>query len=327
MGHDVATAYVEIEELLPGGSPAIRALRAQVLKVAPTDLTVLIVGESGTGKEAVANAVHALGPRHDKAFIPVNCGAIAPALIEAELLGHEKGSFTGADRTRTGYFERAHGGTLLLDEIAEMPSDMQVKLLRVLENRSFQRVGGIEPIQVDVRVLAATNGEVDLAVREGRFRADLMYRLAVFPLVVPPLRERTGDVGLLAQHFLDQLNRRESTHKVFSSQSLRQLDAYHWPGNVRELKNVVSRAFIMADRVIEAPFAHAMRPHRQPSRRDGCVEVAVGTPLADAQRALIDATLEHFAGDKRSAAHALGVSLKTLYNRLDTYRHAAPRNH
>ncbi|HZP13200.1 MAG TPA: sigma-54 dependent transcriptional regulator [Nevskiaceae bacterium] len=309
-----------IEHLLLGRSAAIEELARQLRKVAPTDLNVLITGESGAGKEAVAQAVHALSARHDRPFIPVNCGAIAPSLIEAELLGAEKGSYTGADRTRIGYFERAHGGTLLLDEVTEMPLDMQVKLLRVLESRSFQRVGGSELVEVDVRVLASTNRDVESAVREGRFREDLMYRLAVFPLRVPPLRDRAGDVEILALHFLDELNLREDTSKMFSRQCLQQLAAHPWPGNVRQLKNAVSRAFILADQIIDAPFTRAAPQHRRPARRDGHIDVVVGTPLADAQRELIEATLDHFDGDKRAAAQALGVSLKTLYNRLELYR-------
>jgi DNA-binding NtrC family response regulator len=301
-----------IEQLLLGQSPAMAELLRQLRKVAPTDVTVLIGGESGSGKEAVAKAIHLLSPRREQPFIPVNCGAIAPSLIEAELFG--------AERTRAGSFERAHGGTLLLDEITEMPLEMQVKLLRVLESCSFQRVGGAEPSEVDVRVLASTHRDLDGAMRNGRFREDLMYRLVVFPLRVPPLRDRAEDIELLAQHFLDELNRREGTSKTFSQPCLAQLRSYAWPGNVRELKNVVGRAFILANHVIDAPFAQAAPPHRRPSRRNGEIEVVVGTPLADVQRSLIEATLDHFAGDKRAAAAALGVSLKTLYNRLELYR-------
>jgi len=305
---------------LKGTSAAMRELIAQINRVAPTDATVLIVGESGTGKEAVARALHALSDWAEGPFIPVNCGAIPPTLIEAQLLGHEKGSFTGAERRHTGYFERAHGGTIFLDEITEMPMDMQVKLLRVLESRSFHRVGGTEEIEIRVRVLAATNRDVEAAVAEGVFRDDLLYRLAVFPLRVPPLRERDNDVLLLAQHFLDEINAREGAVKTFSRHCLHDLAHHSWPGNVRELKNAVSRAFILADQVVEFPAAGLASGRRKPVQRDGILEVSVGTPLADVQREMILATLAHYGGDKRQAARALGVSLKTLYNRLETYR-------
>jgi DNA-binding NtrC family response regulator len=306
-----------------GAAPAMRRLFEQIERVAPTEVTVLIVGESGTGKEAVAQALHALSPRAAQRFMPVNCGAIPPNLIEAELLGHEKGSFTGAERRRAGYFERAHGGTIFLDEIGEMPLDMQVKLLRVLENRSFQRVGGTELIEVDVRVIAATNRDLDSAVHEGRFREDLMYRLAVFPLLVPPLRKRGEDAQLIAQHFLDRLNEREGTRKTFSRSSLKALSTGSWPGNVRELKNAVHRAFIMADHEVELVSTAAGSRRARPMRTGDVIRVTVGTPLAEAQRELIFAALEHYKGDKRRAARALGVSVKTLYNRLETYRSGA----
>jgi DNA-binding NtrC family response regulator len=204
-----------------------------------------------------------------------------------------------------------------------MPLDMQVKLLRVLENRSFQRVGGTELIEVDVRVIAATNRDLDSAVREGRFREDLMYRLAVFPLLVPPLRKRGEDAQLIAQHFLDRLNEREGTRKTFSRSSLKALSTGSWPGNVRELKNAVHRAFIMADHEVELVSTAAGSRRARPMRTGDVIRVTVGTPLAEAQRELIFAALEHYKGDKRRAARALGVSVKTLYNRLETYRSGA----
>ncbi|WP_428380751.1 sigma-54 interaction domain-containing protein [Nevskia ramosa] len=305
---------------LIGQAPVMVRLRDQIRRVAPTQATVLIIGESGTGKEAVAQALHTLSVRAKGPFVAVNCGAIAPSLIEAELLGHEKGSFTGADRQRAGYFERANGGTIFLDEVTEMPLEMQVKLLRVLESRRFQRVGGSETISADVRVVAATNRDMEASVREGRFREDLMYRLAVFPLRVPSLRERDGDVPVLAQHFLDVLNAKEGSKKTFSRPYLRQLQMQQWPGNVRELKNTVSRAFILGDDVLDLPTIPASAAPRKPTRRDGHLQISIGTPLADAEREMILATLEHFAGDKRQTAQTLGVSLKTLYNRLEAYR-------
>jgi DNA-binding NtrC family response regulator len=309
---------------LIGQSPAMRELFKKIRRVANTDATVVIVGESGTGKETVAENLHRLSPRCDGPFVAFNCGAIPPTLIEAELLGFEKGSFTGADRRRVGYFERASGGTIFLDEITEVPLDTQVKLLRVLENRSFQRVGGIETVEVDVRIIAATNRDVDMAIAEGRFREDLMYRLAVFPLRVAPLRERHGDIPLLAQHFLDQMNARENTSKKFSRHSLKQLETCDWPGNVRELKNLVIRGFILADDVIEFPTLGRDRHEPIALGNKGTLKIAIGTTLADVQKQLILATLEHCRGDKRRAARILGTSLKTLYNRLDCYRLRAP---
>ncbi|WP_293002882.1 sigma-54 dependent transcriptional regulator [Nevskia sp.] len=311
---------------LVGRSPAMRALYEQMRRVAPTEATVLIVGESGSGKERVAEGLHALSRRADRPFVAVNCGAISPSLIEAELLGHEKGSFTGAERQRAGYFERADGGTIFLDEITEMPLPMQVKLLRVLESRTFQRVGGSLPVTVDVRVLAATNRDVERAVRDGRFREDLMYRLAVFPLSVPSLRERGDDVLLLAEHFLDELNQRAGTRKTFSRRLLAQLRHQTWTGNVRELKNAVSRAFILGDDTLEAPSRHdlagaaAASAASAASLQDGRLRIGIGAPLADAEQAMIVATLDHHGGDKRLAAQTLGISLKTLYNRLESYR-------
>jgi len=305
---------------LYGTSTAMQQLYEQIDRVARTNFSVLIIGESGTGKELIAKTIHEKSRRASQPFIPVNCGAIPDKLIEAELFGHEKGSFTGAVHQHIGYFEHASGGTILLDEITEMPPEMQVKLLRVLETGSFHRVGGTEPIRVDVRVIAATNRDPQAAVKEVRFREDLLYRLAVFPLRVPPLRERKGDIELLAQHFLDQFNAAAHTDKVLSRRALDTLRSYPWPGNVRELKNTIHRAFIMGEKVLDIPNPGASTRFRKPALREGYLSVWVGTPLADAQREIILATLAHCHGDKRRAARALGVSLKTLYNRLDLYQ-------
>jgi two-component system response regulator HydG len=247
-------------------------------------------------------------------------------LIEGELFGHEKGSFTGAVQQHTGYFENAAGGTIFLDEITEMAPDMQIKLLRVLETGTFHRVGGTEQIKVDVRVIAATNRDPQVAVKEGRFREDLLYRLAVIPLRVPPLRERQDDIELLAQRFLDQFNTAEKTSKTFSRRTLDTLRQNNWPGNVRELKNTVHRAFILADKIVELPAPSVAPRGKRAIRREGSVDVWVGTPLLDAQREIILATLDHFDGDKRQAASTLGISLKTLYNRLESYKMDATGN-
>ncbi|CAJ0786851.1 DNA-binding transcriptional regulator NtrC [Ralstonia condita] len=309
---------------LYGRSPVMRALYNQIGKVSGTLATVLIIGESGTGKELIARTVHDMSPRADQAFIAVNCGAISPNLIESELFGHEKGSFTGATQRHTGYFEHACGGTIFLDEITEMPVEMQVKLLRVLETGVFMRVGGTEPIQTRARIIAATNRNLMEAVADGAFREDLMYRLAVVPLHVPPLRDRGDDIEELALHFLAQFNAAHQTDKVFSRTALTVLRNHGWPGNVRELRNAVQRGYILGEKTVDLdnPISSPRGPTR-PTVKEGVLNLSVGVTLAEAQRAMILATLEHFHGDKRQAAKTLGVSLKTLYNRLDLYQGAA----
>ena len=319
-----------------GRSPQIQVLFDALGKVAPTDVAVLIVGETGTGKEVVAQTLHEMSPRADKPFLAVNCGAISPQLIESELFGHEKGSFTGADRQHRGVFERADGGTLLLDEITEMNLDLQVKLLRVLETSQFQRVGGVTPIKVDVRVLAATNRSPASAVADGKLREDLYYRLNVFPLQVPTLRERGKDIEVLAQHFLSEIAEREGRPRRFSDAAMQRLNAHNWPGNVRELKNAVQRAAILGDDEIgpealplegvETPAAAALAARAAAAGATGgghvpgSLSFTPGMPLASLERAMILASVEHFGGDKKRAAEALGISVKTLYVRLREYR-------
>jgi DNA-binding NtrC family response regulator len=308
-------------DLPKGVSPAIHALHDQILKVAKTQATVLIVGESGTGKELVARGIHEKSVRHDQPFVPVNCGAIPASLIEAELFGHEKGSFTGASQQNIGYFEHASDGTIFLDEVTEMAPDMQIKLLRVLETGVFHRVGGQEAIKVDVRVVAATNRDPYAAVRDRLFREDLLYRLAVVPLRVPPLREREGDVQILAQHFLDHFNKQGKSDKRFAPGAIDALVAHAWPGNIRELKNTVHRAFILADHAVRiGAFTSSSTRSRKPVVQDGHLNICVGTPLAQAQREFILATLAHCNDDKKQTASTLGISLKTLYNRLGAYQ-------
>jgi DNA-binding NtrC family response regulator len=285
-------------------------------KVAPTEATVFITGESGCGKELVARSIHERSARSRGAFVAINCGAIPTNLIEAELFGHERGAFTGANRQHRGCFERAEGGTLFLDEITEMAPEMQVRLLRVLETGRLVRVGGDGEIRTDVRVLAATNRDAAQAVREGRLREDLMYRLAVFPIALPPLREREGDTELLAEHFLRALNAESASSKRFSRAALTTIRTYHWPGNVRELRNAVHRAFILADEAVELDLAGLASP----AVEGECLRMPVGTSLAEMERQAIFATLDHCRGNKRRAAEILGVSLKTLYNRLTAYQ-------
>jgi len=303
-----------------GRSKPILAVYDLVARVAPTHATVLIIGESGTGKELVAETLHQCSTRSDAVMLPVNCGAVSPNLIESELFGHERGSFTGADRQRKGYFERANGGTLFLDEITEMPIELQVKLLRVLENETIVRVGGTEPIRVNVRVVAATNGDPAEAVKSGKLREDLYYRLNVFPISLPPLRERPGDVELLAEHFLAALNREGGTSKVWSRAALERLRSNSWPGNVRELCNVVQRAYILAEDEIPAEVVPLHEHAPLPASGNGQVlQIRVGTSIERVEQRLILATLELTGGDKKRAAEILRISLKTLYNRLNVY--------
>ena len=290
-----------------------------IARVVVTDASVLIEGESGTGKELVVDAIHHLSPRRAGPLVPVNCGAIAESLIESELFGHERGSFTGAERMHKGFFERASGGTLFLDEITEMPARLQVNLLRVIETGKIQRIGGSEQIPIDVRVLAATNRHPQDAICEGRLREDLFFRLAVFPIVVPPLRDRIGDVALLAGHFLGLLNDAHDTRKRWAADAIAELEKRAWKGNVRELKNAVYRSYILADDVLHAESA--IETSNGKANRDAPLAFPgrVGTSVADTVRNLILATLEEARGDKRAAAKLLGISLKTLYNRLNVY--------
>jgi DNA-binding NtrC family response regulator len=303
--------------LLYGSSPAMHAVYDLIGRVAQTDATVLIVGESGSGKELVANTIHRMGARAKQPFVAVNCGAIPATLIEAELFGYEKGAFTGAAKTHRGYLERASGGTLFLDEITEMPLEMQVRLLRVLETRTFCRVGGDQEIRAEARIMAATNRDPATAVADNFLREDLMYRLAVFPINLPPLRARGDDVELLARHFLAELNLAAGASKTLSKASLALLRTHPWPGNVRELKNCVQRAFILCDDEVEL---QGLAPVNRSAASDGsCLRFSIGTPLAVMEKKTIFATLEHCSGNKRRAAEVLGVSLKTLYNRLAEY--------
>jgi DNA-binding NtrC family response regulator len=295
-----------------GAAPAMQQVYDLIAKVAPTDAAVFITGESGTGKELVAQSIFELSNRRLRPFLPVNCGAIAQNLIESELFGHERGSFTGASQLRRGCFERAAGGTLFLDEITEMPIELQVKLLRVLESGSVVRVGGDEPVRVDVRLIAASNRVPAEAVRDGKLREDLFYRINVFPIVLPPLRERAGDALLLADKFLDELNVAHGTSKTLSVAARRRIESYPWRGNVREVKNELQRAFIMSDSTLE--FADLTAARGGPSPPAG----SAGS-LEESERKLILATLEQCGGDKKQAAQKLGISLKTLYNRLHQY--------
>ena len=302
-----------------GNSPAMQKLYDEMMRVAPTEATVLLVGESGTGKELAAQTLHELSLRRKRTFLAVNCGAISPNLIESEMFGHERGSFTGAERQHKGYFERADGGTLFLDEITEMPLELQVKLLRVLETGLFMRVGTIKETAADVRVIAATNRDPEEAVRQGRLREDLYHRLNVFPLELPPLRARADDVRMLADSFLERLNEAGRTRKSFASAIVDGLRAHDWPGNVRELKNFVQRAYILADEnELDTPVSPVSMSLGARAATE-TVSITMGTSLAEAERKLIFATLKRYNGVKRRAAQILGISSKTLYNRLEEY--------
>jgi two-component system response regulator AtoC len=303
-----------------GRSEPMRKVYQQMVRVAGTAVSVFITGESGTGKEVVARTVHDLSRRRAAPFLGVNCGAISPHLMESEIFGHEKGSFTGADRQHLGFFERTNGGTLLLDEITEMPLDLQVKLLRVLETGTFMRVGSTQVQETDVRIVAATNRSPGDAVAKGKLREDLLYRLNVFPIHLPPLRERVDDIPLIARHFLEQISEREGAVKRLGNDVLERFAAYRWPGNVRELRNVVYRAYVMTpgptiyDDCLPTTPGSVSAPGAAPT-----FTVRVGSTLAEVERQLTLATLEHLGRHKEKTAATLGISLKTLYNRLKEY--------
>lgn len=303
-----------------GGSRAVANLRHRLAQIAATDETVLICGESGTGKELVTQIIHAISRRREKPLVSLNCPVLSEQLIESELFGHRRGAFTGADVDRIGRFEMASGGTFLLDEITEINLHLQAKLLRVLQERTFERVGSSEPIPADVRIVATTNRDLAAEVAEGRFREDLYYRLAVLPLDLPPLREREEDVLLLADHFLNQaavkLNKPCCEWEPAARQLL--LD-YRWPGNVRELQNVVTRACVLNQgRPIRAD---ELRPWlRAANQTDSCEDkLPVGASLAELERKLIVATLEKFGGHRARTAAALGIGVRTLSGKLREY--------
>ena len=305
---------------LVGASQPMQNLYDLIGRISKTDATVLVLGETGTGKELVAQTIHDLSRRAKQAFVPVNCGAVSPTLIESEMFGHERGSFTGADRAHKGYFERANRGTIFLDEITEMSLELQVKLLRVLETGTLTRVGGSEIIKTDMRVIAASNRRPEEAVAAGKLREDLLYRLNVFPIVLAPLRERREDIELLAEHFLDILNKDGDTSKRLTAAALDRLRAHSWPGNVRELWNVLQRAYLLAEDDIGTDALPLVVVE---DVRSSGLSLEVGTSIAEAERRLILATLAHYDGNKKKTSDVLKISLKTLYNRLNVYKGAS----
>jgi len=306
----------------------MRRVRTLIDRVAGTDASVLVIGESGSGKEIVAQALHAGSQRAGNGFRAINCGAIPSTLIEAELFGFEKGSFTGATRTHDGIVGQVDGGTLFLDEITEMPLETQPPLLRFLETRRYFRVGGTRELSTDVRIIAATNRTPASAVKENRLREDLYYRLAAFPIELPPLRERGDDVVELAGFFLERLNARAGTSKRFTGGSLDAARRHSWPGNVRELKHAVEYAFILGDNTVDLGAALGPSTGLPTGTRPPCDEgdtlcVRIGSRLSEVERWLVEATLRHFDGNKRRTADVLGCSVKTLYNKLNRYAQAA----
>jgi DNA-binding NtrC family response regulator len=317
-------------ENIVGTSWAMHQVFQLIEKVADAESTVLVLGESGTGKELVARAIHFNSHRAEKPLIPVNCGAIPESLLESELFGHERGAFTGAARTRMGRFELAHGGTIFLDEVGDMSPALQVKLLRVLQEHTFERVGGTKSIRVDVRILAATNRNLEDSIARGEFREDLYYRLSVIPLTLPPLRERKEDIPLLLQHFMDQFNRmRNRTLQGFSSTALPMLIHYHWPGNVRELENLVDRLVVLKGQGIIEPedlpekmrlaWTHAPAASVLEIPEQGfCLDIAV----REFERELISRALQKADGVKNKAAQLLGIKRTTLIEKLK--RHSLP---
>jgi two-component system response regulator HydG len=299
-------------ERIIGRSPAIQEVIERVVRVAPTDATVLITGESGTGKELVARALHVGSRRGEKPFVPVNCAAITETLLESELFGHAKGAFTGASRARRGLFEEAHGGTLFIDEIAETTPGFQAKLLRVLQDGELRRVGESTPIQVDVRVIAATNQDLRHAIAERRFREDLFYRLAVVPIRIPPLRERREDVPLLAAHFVRRFVSRTGVPRTLSPEAVARLMQHEWPGNVRELENVIEQAAALAPgEEIGAADVHVE------GRAAGSVPAStLAAAVEDAERRTIESALLRAHGDLAAAARQLRISHTTLWRKM-----------
>jgi DNA-binding NtrC family response regulator len=301
-----------------GNSPGIRTVYRVIEQSAPTNASVLISGDSGTGKELIAQTIHELSPRATFPFVAINCAAIPETLLESEIFGHEKGAFTGATDRRTGVFELAHRGTLFLDEIAEMMPATQVKLLRVLQERVFRRLGGRQEISVDVRVIAATNVNPQDAVNNGKLREDLFYRLNVFAIDLPPLRERREDIPLLVQMFLTEFNRSNAKGiRGVDQEAMYILERYPWPGNIRELRNVIERATILAESEFIEPRHLPPTLISRGEESLPTLTLAPGTTVDEAERRLILLTLDHTRNNKTRAAEILGISLKTLHNKLN----------
>jgi DNA-binding NtrC family response regulator len=311
MGEDLATGLI-------GASPAMHRVLDHIQKVAPSKASVVITGQSGTGKEMAARAIHRLSERREKPFVAINCSAIPASLMESELFGHERGAFTGADQRRLGCWELAEGGTLFLDEVGEIPLELQAKFLRVLQEQKLRRLGGKAEISVDVRVISATNRDLNEEIRSGRFREDLYYRLNVFNLELPPLRERREDIPLLAQHFLDKF-RGESGKRVqgLSPAAQQLLADYAWPGNIRELRNTLERAVILCSSgVVDVADLPPELSRGQPAREAAMLKLPLGLPLREVQKEYVLACLNWLQNNKARTSQVLGISEKTLYNKL-----------
>jgi two-component system, NtrC family, response regulator HydG len=307
---------------LVGSGDSMSEVKKKIELVARSNATVLIRGESGTGKEVVARAIHAASERRERPLLAVNCAALSENLLESELFGHEKGAFTGADKMRRGRFELADGGTLLLDEISEIAPSLQAKLLRVLQENQFERVGSSISQNVDVRVIATSNRDLEASVDEGKFRQDLFYRLNVVPIELPPLRQRAEDIAELSRHFLNLIAKRDKApFRHVESEALRLLQRYHWPGNVRELQNIIERATILET---EAGVIRAATIEPWLKDRNGAVTSAVedlaGKPLADIEKRVILSTLQQFKGHRIKTAGALGIGVRTLGMKLKRWK-------
>ena len=308
-------------EALMGDSPAMQAVKQLIRQIAPTNVNVLIQGESGTGKEIVADAVHDLSAHRDRSFVKISCAAIPETLLESELFGHERGAFTGASAARSGKFELADGGTLLLDEIAEMTPPLQAKLLRVLQDGRFQRLGGSKDLHANVRLLSATHADIPNAIAVEKFRQDLYYRINTVQIVLPPLRERRDDIPLLAGHFLRRFaGTMGKDVRAIAPDAFEQLLAHAWPGTVRELNNVMQRAVALTEHDNIRNFAFAPAARHNPASADvpdgGSISVPIGTRVDEATKRLVQATLQRCAGNKLKAARMLGIPPRTMYRRF-----------
>lgn len=307
---------IQNSQQIIGTNSGMKRIMDTVRQVAPSSATVLIQGDSGTGKERIADALHLHSTRKDQAFLKVNCAALPESLLEAELFGHEKGAFTSASARRIGRFEAAHQGTLMLDEVSEMSMAMQVKLLRVLQEGEFERLGSTKTIKVDVRLIAATNVDLQAAVANGQFREDLFYRLNVISLTLPPLRDRTDDIPLLAHHFLHLYTKKnDKSIDGILPETMDQLTDYSWPGNVRELENVIERAVVMCNASDIAPDvlpSHISQSEKQLRN----LIIPIGTTLEEIEKRVIQQTLDHVNGDKNVAAGLLGIASRTIYRKL-----------
>ncbi|HKN18841.1 MAG TPA: sigma-54 dependent transcriptional regulator [Dissulfurispiraceae bacterium] len=326
MGRDTSSEVINTIQII-GNSPAIRRIYELMAKVSCCQSTVLMSGESGTGKELVARSIHLNSDRADRPFVPVNCGAIPADLLESELFGHEKGAFTGAVATRIGRFELADGGTILLDEIGEMPQLLQVKLLRVLQERSFERVGGIRTISVDVRIIAATNQNLEAAVKEGRFREDLFYRLNVIPIEIPPLRQRVDDIPLLCSFFIEKYSKKFGRNPItVTGEAAKVFAGYSWPGNVRELENAIERLLVLKDNDMVTPSDLPERmtgkripelPHIEDDDNNPFVSgLDLNAAIEGYEKRLILHALELHSGVKSQAAKYLNINRTTLIEKM-----------